>query len=129
RCCSGASRYGHFNSGQRKERFRQFKVLGARGGSAGETLKLSRRTRAVIGVGRGWTSAEVEEWAQPDSWHGTRGVKTLYEVRSASRSLAMSWRLDVDEVVSIVWETLQSPALGGADNKAAYLWAAVKRRV
>lgn len=76
-----------------------------------------------------WDSSDVVRWSEPSAWVGEKGQETLAQVRGVVRRLAFSWGLDVDEVVSIVWEMLQSPALGGADNKAAYLWTAVKQRV
>lgn len=78
---------------------------------------------------RGWTSDDVERWADPGVWVGDRAVGTLMEVRSAASRLASSWGLEVDEVVTFFWEALQSSSLSGADNKAAYVWQSVRRRV
>jgi len=80
-------------------------------------------------VSAAWDSSDVVRWLEPSAWVGETGQETLAQVRRVVRRLASSWGLDVDEVVSIVWEVLQSPALEGADNKAAYLWTAVKQRV
>jgi len=77
----------------------------------------------------GWTTSDVERWMEPGAWLGDNAVKTLTEVRRAAARLSASWGLEVDEVVSVFWELLQSPSLEGAENKAAYLWTAVKQRV
>lgn len=80
-------------------------------------------------MSQGWTSVDVERWALPASWNGEEAVTTLGEVRSAARRLALSWNLEVDEVVTFFWEALQSPSLAVSDNKAAYLWRSVCQRV
>lgn len=77
----------------------------------------------------GWGSADVERWATREAWCGPEAATTLAEVRRASSRLAGSWGLEVDEVVSFFWEACQSPGLEAADNRAAYVWAVVRKRV
>lgn len=78
---------------------------------------------------KGWSAIDVERWSLPSSWVGDAAPVTLDEVRRAARRLAASWGLDLDEVVSFFWEALQSPGLATSDNKAAYVWRVVRRRV
>ncbi|HCX83910.1 MAG TPA: hypothetical protein DHV14_01990 [Micrococcales bacterium] len=65
----------------------------------------------------------------PAAWVGTAGVETLAHVRAAMGLLAAKHEVEVDEVVSMVWQHAQEDCVRHGDDPLGVLLTAVQRSI